>query len=93
MNASEPCILITHLLTKAWKNICKDTCALWKYFEQTGCLVTAIGEENDKISPQKFKESGGYKFNESCGYFGHPDYENSNTDQGENRVEYNVPRK
>ena len=74
MTASEHRIIITHLLVKTWAEVCKDTGALWEYFEQTGCLVTATDEDSDKFFPQKFKETGGYTFNESHGYFGQPDY-------------------
>ena len=66
-------------MSKYWAKVCKDTGAIWKYFDQTGCLVTETGEDDDKIYPQKFKETGGYTFNEYRGYFGHPDYENSNS--------------
>ena len=48
-------------------------------------------KNNDKICHKNFKENGGYTFNESHRYFGHPDYENSNTDQGDKSVEENNP--
>ena len=78
-------------MTKACAKFFEDTGALWNYFELTGCRVKATGEGNDNIFPQKFKETGGYIFNESHGYFGQIDHENSNTEQGEQRVEDNVP--
>ena len=78
-------------MAQDWSNFCEDTGSLWEYFEQTGCLDKSTGEDNDKICPQKFKETGGYTFNESHGYFGNPDYENRNTDQGEQSIDDNIP--
>ena len=55
------------------------------------CLVTSTRQDYDKICSQNFKENGSYTFNEFYGYFGHIDYENNNMDQGDKRVEDNVP--
>ena len=68
--ASERRILITHLFSKAWTKFCKDTGALWGYYEQTNFLVTETGKDHDKISPKYVKETGGYTLNESRRYFG-----------------------
>ena len=78
-------------MAKAWAKVYKDIGALWNYFEWTYSLVTSTDKENDKICPQTFKETGDYTFYEYCGYFGQPYYENSNTNQGEQIVEDNVP--
>ena len=51
MCASEWCILITHVLTKAWEKVCEDTGDIWDYFKQNGCLVAETDKEDDKICP------------------------------------------
>ena len=48
-------ILVTHLLAKAWQKVCSKPTSLRRYFTKTGCGMTATGEDDDLISPQRFK--------------------------------------
>ena len=54
-------ILVTHLLAKAWQKVCSRPASLRRYFTKTGCGMTATGEDDDLISPQRFK-AGEYSF-------------------------------
>lgn len=59
--ASQRRILVTHILTKAWQKVCSKPSCLRRYFTKTGCGMTATGEYDDLISPQRFK-AGEYSF-------------------------------
>lgn len=56
--ASERRVLVTHLLSMAWKKVISpdNQAALLRYFTKTGCAVTANGEDDELICPQPFKE-------------------------------------
>ena len=49
------------LLKKSWDKICSQPHILRRYFTKTGCGMTASGEDDDLISPQRFKK-GTYSF-------------------------------
>ena len=47
-------ILITHRVGNAWKKLCEPAYDHFRRrcWEKTGCLITADGSEDDKISPE-----------------------------------------
>ena len=59
--ASRKRILITHLLKRAWDKVCSKPTSIERYFTKTGCGMTATGEDDNIICPQKFK-AGDYSF-------------------------------
>jgi hypothetical protein len=60
--ASERRVLVTHILSRAWKKVIAEanSDSLLRYFTKTGCAVTANGEDDELICPQPF-EKGEFK--------------------------------
>ena len=60
ISARERRILTTQWVGKVWNNIHQEGSiyneCLWRYFEKTGCLITADGSDDDKISPEGVKD-------------------------------------
>jgi hypothetical protein len=54
ITASEKRILITHWVGNAYRKLTsqKYDAFRWRMFEKTGCLITADGSEDEKISPE-----------------------------------------
>ena len=49
------CILAMHLVSKAWMKVQENEEAMRHAFTKTGCGITANGEDDELICPQKFK--------------------------------------
>ena len=60
LSARERRILITHWVGKAWEKIHEASenysKCLWRYFEKTGCLITADGSGDEKINPEGLQD-------------------------------------
>ena len=64
--ASRKRIFITHLPTKAWIQSCSQPDSLERYFTKVGYGMSATGEDDHLIFPQKFSSSD-YLFFYSAG--------------------------
>jgi hypothetical protein len=64
MTASERRIMMATWSGQAWTKFQSDkySHARWRYFEKTGCLVTADGSDDGNINPEGTVALGGYRF-------------------------------
>ena len=56
LSARERRILLTQWVGKSWEKIHDENSSyqncLWRYFEKTGCLLTADGSDDCKVNPE-----------------------------------------
>ena len=60
-------VLMTKWAGKAWRELSSDEDFVKKLFEKTGCLMTADGEDDEKIRPQGL-EPNTFQSTQSCAW-------------------------